>query len=44
MKLISFPLGQQPLESTNPNAARSTGDPWPDWSDIPDHWDAESVA
>jgi len=29
---------------TNPNAARSAGDPWFDGRDIPDHWDAESAA
>jgi hypothetical protein len=32
------------VAGTNPNAARPAGDPWLDGRDIPDHWDAESVA
>jgi hypothetical protein len=29
---------------TNPNTARLVGDPWLVGHDIPDHWDAESMA
>jgi hypothetical protein len=29
------------VAGTNPKAARPTDDPWLDWCDIPDHWDAE---
>jgi hypothetical protein len=31
------------VAGTNPNASRSAGDPWLDWRDILDHWDAESA-
>jgi len=32
------------VAGTNLNASMSAGDPWLDWRDILDHWDAESAA